>query len=163
MRQNKVFLNLKLVIAIAFSAIISTIIYMGFVIEIERGNISTASESDKVGSQIICIVLILLFDITILSVLVPKWFVIIEFSKNGLYIYKPFKKNFFIAYSKIRQITMATYNHIGFHPKYIVLATRKLSPSEKTHINLVNDDNVVILRKRKKVLKLLKKYQLTIT
>ena len=158
MRRNRVFMNLEWVIAMSIWLAVVTTAILAIVFTPAPGE----SKARIDATDITLIVLLFSVYIVILISFIPKWFGRMEFSENGLYVCKPFKKKFFIEYSKIHQITMATYDHTGFHPAYIVITTRKLSPYEHTHINLVNDDNVVILRKRKKVLKLLKTYQLTI-
>lgn len=163
MKNDKVFVNLRIVVAIFVYVMIITMICFGIIFDLETGSILVESETDILFIKGFFIVLTLLLNIVIFLVSIPKWFVKIIFSKTGLYIVRPFQENAFVPYSNICQITVATYNHIGMFPKYIVFSKRKLSEYEKTHINLIDDENVIILRHRKKVLRLIEKYQLKCT
>lgn len=163
MRSNKVFLNFHMVIAVFIYAIVTTVICLYIIQGIDVGIILSKTETDGLMIKIIFVSLIFLLDISIFLFVFPKWCVVVEFTQNGLYLLKIFEKKAFIPYSDIRQVAIITYNHMGIHPKFIAISKRKLSKHEKTHANLINDRNIIVLRYRKKVLNLIEKNRLFIT
>ena len=162
MSSNKFFVNFKMVIAIVFYTITITIICFRIIFELETGLVLVETEKDKLMMEIFFAILLLLHNTLVYVFLIPRWFTIIEFCENGLYCYKIFHKKTFIPYSNFREITVATYKHICTFPKYIVFSKRKLSKYEKTHINLISDD-VIMLRYGKKILKTIDMYHLACT
>ena len=101
--------------------------------------------------------LAIILDVLLLIFTFPKVFVQIKFTDKGIYICKLYKKKNFIPYRELK-ITNATYNHMGYCPTYIVFSTRTLSKYESTHINLVEQKDIVKVLKSKKVVHLVKKY-----
>lgn len=126
------------------------------VVLLETGFYQAKSEEDKIGCQVIFIIIAL--GVIVGAILcLPRWLITIEFAEDVIVYRSAFSKAVKRSYNYYPYIYKAWYFHrgiipVGYRANYIVLSQKALSPAELECINQVAiSESVIKIRYRKKV------------
>lgn len=155
-KKVKIFAHPVLLFGGLMSEAFQLVICIITVILLEIGFYPANSKEDKIGCQVIFIIIALGVIVgTILCL--PRWLVRIEFSEDAIVYHSAFTKAVKRSYNYYPYIYKAWYFHggvipIGYRAIYIVLSQKVLSPAELEHINQVAiSDSVIKIRYSKRV------------